>query len=287
MSTGTKKKPDSTSGGVKLIEKATARVDSVCDSAKGRVMRTVQDHYNKHGNSPWTGKPLVELEKTLKQVYAAWGEDVKDEFRESLPEVMRQFYDDAKRAMAMDGVYKAIVGKPDADQVKLYLESSFEQIAMRTDKMLFEHISILRRIAAQVFRDASLTGETRKKISQMLLEKALSIPGFEFIDKAGHKWRWETYFEMLVRTELMNAGRETYDKKCAEDGYDVMVLSYSGNSCPKCARYEGKMFSLSGATPGLPTKDDLIAAGVFHPNCTHSYSAVPLSRLPEELADRR
>ena len=27
-------------------------------------------------------------------------------------------------------------------------------------------------------------------------------------------------------------------------------------------------------TPGLPTKDDLIEAGVFHPNCTHSYAAV-------------
>jgi hypothetical protein len=268
-----------------LVSKATASIEEICDAAKGRVLKTIQEHYDRHKTSPWTGRQLVNLEKTLSKVYADWGKDIKEEFRESLPEVMQTFYDDAKKAMATDGRYKAIIGTPDKDLVKRFLESAFEQVAMRTDKMQHEHISILRRIAAAVFRDTSLTGDTRREVSKRMLEKALSISGFEFIDRSGKTWRWESYFEMLARTELMNAGRETYDKECAEDGYDVMVLSYSGNPCPKCKRYEGKMFSLSGATPGMPSKDDLIANGVFHPNCTHSYSAVPLSRLPKELAE--
>ena len=73
----------------------------------------------------------------------------------------------------------------------------------------------------------------------------------------------------------MNAARASYDDKMAEEGFDVMLLTVSGDCCEKCARYEGRLFSLSGATPGLPTKQDLIDDGVFHPNCTHSYSLMP------------
>lgn len=72
----------------------------------------------------------------------------------------------------------------------------------------------------------------------------------------------------------MNAGRAAYDEQCAEDGYDIVELSVSGNSCEECAKWEGQIFSLTGATEGIPTKQDLIDAGVFHPNCTHRYTVV-------------
>jgi hypothetical protein len=103
----------------------------------------------------------------------------------------------------------------------------------------------------------------------------MKIPGFEFIDVAGTKWNSKSYFEMLARTELMNAARECYDDKMAEEGFDVMRLTVSGDPCDKCAKFEDRLFSLTGATPGLPTKEDLKSAGVFHPNCTHSYVLIP------------
>ena len=80
---------------------------------------------------------------------------------------------------------------------------------------------------------------------------------------------------MLARTELMNGARDSYEQECAEQGYNIMLLSVSGHCCEACAKYEGQYFSIGPNKYGLPTKDDLEAAGVFHPNCTHSYSAVP------------
>ena len=73
----------------------------------------------------------------------------------------------------------------------------------------------------------------------------------------------------------MNGARDSYEQECAEQGYNIMLLSVSGHCCEACARFEGKYFSIGPNRYGLPTKDDLEAAGVFHPNCTHSYSAVP------------
>lgn len=268
------------------VKEAIRKIDIACEQAKARIIREIMEHYRRNRTSPWTGRPLVNLERSMKAIYAEWGKDIKGEFRESLPKLMREFRDDAAAAMRTAGVQSAIIGPPDPKRIQYHLDSSFQQVAMRTDKMRFDHIAHLRRVSAEVFRDASLTGATRQEVSKRLLEKALTVPGFEFIDRAGRKWKHKSYFEMLARTELMNASRASYDETCAEGGYDVMMLSISGNPCPKCEKYEGKLFSLSGATEGIPSKDDLIAAGVFHPNCTHSYSAVPSSRLPPELVKK-
>ena len=249
--------------------------DAVSDQAREQIFSLVLKHYQKHPNSPWSGKYLVELERSVKAFYAEMGEKYDECFRESLPEMMREFYDRAKEEIRTAGKYKAVLGEPDPHKIKYALESSYKQVAMRTDKMSFDHIRSLRQISADVFRQMSITGGTRREVSKALLDRAMEIPGFQFIDRAGTKWSAKSYFQMLARTELMNSSRACYDDKMADEGFDVMRLTTSGDPCDKCSKYEGRLFSLTGGTPGLPTKSDLEAAGVFHPNCTHTYSLIP------------
>lgn len=251
------------------------KFDSVSDSARSRVYDLVLKHFQRHPESPWSGKYLVELEKTIKAFYASVNQEYQEVFRDTLPDVMKQFYDRAVKEIKTAGVYKNLIGDSDPARVSHFLESSFKQVAMRTDKMSFDHIQALRQLSAEVFRETSVTGATRKEVSKRLLERALEIKGFQFTDKGGNKWPNKSYFQMLARTELMNAGRASYDDKMAGEGFDIMKLTTSGDSCDHCAKFEGKPFSLTGATPGIPTKQDLIDAGVFHPNCTHSYSLIP------------
>lgn len=257
--------------------------DDISQQARERIYALVLNHARKNPNSPWSGKYLVELEKSVKAFYKEMGMKYQGAFRDTLPDMMKSYYDAAAEEIKTAGVYKAIKGEPDPQRVKYFLESSFDQVAMKTDKMSFEHIKQLRGIAADVIREMSITGNTRREVSKAMLERALKIKGFEFTDKSGAKWSNRSYFNMLARTELMNAARASYDDKMASEGFDVMKLSTSGNSCDSCAKYEGKLFSLTGATAGIPSKADLEADGVFHPNCTHSYSLVPPSMLPDDL----
>lgn len=262
--------------------KQLEKFDAVSDSARVRVYDLVLKHFQRHPESPWSGKYLVELEKTIKAFYASVNQEYQEVFRDTLPDVMKQFYDRAVKEIKTAGVYKNLIGDSDPARVSYFLESSFKQVAMRTDKMSFDHIQELRQLSAEVFREMSVTGATRKEVSKRLLERALEIKGFQFTDKGGSKWSNKSYFQMLARTELMNAGRASYDDKMAGEGFDIMKLTTSGDSCYHCAKYEGKPFSLTGATPGIPTKQDLIDAGVFHPNCTHSYSLIPPSIAREK-----
>ncbi len=260
---------------VKTVLATEAEIAKICERAQEEIFAKVLAHYRKNPGNAWSGKYLVDLEKTVKALYRQLGVDIGAQFKQGLPQTMREFYDRAAAQLKTAGKRNAILGGPDTGRVNYFLNNSFEQIAMRTTRMSFDHIKQLRTISAEVLRTASITGATRQQVTKQLLDKAMQIPGFKFTDNGGRVWKEEAYFKMLARTELMNAGRTAYDEKCAAEGCDVMMLDYSGNCCDACAHYEGELFSLTGATPGLPTKADLEAAGVFHPNCTHSYSAVP------------
>lgn len=259
----------------KAVEEAVRRFDAISIRARQTIFDRVLRHYQKNPSSPWSGAPLKDLERTIRQFYADLGLQYRGVFRDTLPPVMQLFYDRAEEAMKKAGLRSAILGRPDTARIKYFLESSYERVAMKTENMLFQNIVDLRKLSSDVFNEISITGATRREVSKRLMNRALDIKGFQFIDAGGTKWPLKSYFETLARTELMNAGRSTYDDTCAGQGYDVMLLTVSGDPCAKCAPFEGRLFSLTGATPGLPTKDELIAAGVFHPNCTHSYSAVP------------
>lgn len=80
---------------------------------------------------------------------------------------------------------------------------------------------------------------------------------------------------MLGRTLLHNNARECYLAGCAKGGSDIVTISVSGDSCDACGRYENELLSITGATPGLPTLQEAMNDGLFHPNCTHRIIAVP------------
>lgn len=267
--------------GPKIVQETDKKVSAVCQKALSKVQEAVLHHYQAHPDSAWSGHYLVDLEKTITEIYKDMGVDIGGLFKIGLSKQMQDFYDKAAKDMIKMGKRNAILGKPDVGLVKQYLNSSYEEIAMRTTKMTFEHKRALRSMAGDVLKTSSLTGASMAEVTREFLARAQEIPGFKFTDAGGATWSNETYFRMLARTEMMNAGRASYDAKCAKEGVDLVELSVSGNCCDACAEYEGTVFSLTGATPGYPTKQDLIDAGVFHPNCTHSYFAVANWNLPD------
>ncbi len=267
--------------GLKTVLATEAEIDRICKAAAEQIQAKVLAHTQRHPGNAFSGHYLVDLEKSMKALYAMTGVKVAGQFKRNLPKVMREYYEKAAEDMKTRGTRNAILGKVDERRINDQLDSAFTQVAMRTDKMSFEHIRQLRKLSAEVLRTATLTGASRKEVTKQLLGKAQEIPGFKFVANNEVVWDTQAYFKMLARTELMQAGRRSYQDKCAEEGYDVVQLSYGGNSCEACERWEGKIFSLTGATPGLPTLADLEADGVFHPNCVHSYTALTDFELAE------
>lgn len=110
--------------------------------------------------------------------------------------------------------------------------------------------------------------QTRDKLQQSLRDGGITA----FVDRSGKKWNLKSYASMLSRTELMNVHNEAKRTEFMEHGEDLVIVSSHPGTCEKCAPWQGRVLSLSGKTSGYPTLDQAKEAGLFHPNCRHSYS---------------
>lgn len=130
---------------------------------------------------------------------------------------------------------------------------------------------------------------TRLQAAQHVLDKIAvnGITGFK--DKAGRNWSLTSYVEMAVRTGAGQAAIDGHLQSLALGGVDLVEVSDSPRECPTCRPWERQILSQSGQVGGIivpsvlggkPVRVNVKAsvaqaraAGLFHPNCTHSIKA--------------
>lgn len=111
--------------------------------------------------------------------------------------------------------------------------------------------------------------EVRQQIKGVLQEQGLSA----LVDKGGRTWDLDRYAEMLYRTKVVESRNRGLANRLAENEYDLVEVSSHGAD-DVCGSWEGKILSLTGATPGYDTVADAEADGLFHPNCRHAINAL-------------
>lgn len=115
-------------------------------------------------------------------------------------------------------------------------------------------------------------GDARNSIESRLVN-ALRDEGITaFTDRAGRRWRLETYARMALKTAVSEAQAQGTINTMLATGRDVVRVSshncthHPNDPLHPCRRFEGKTFSLTGTTP---TEAVLPSPPPWHPNCTH------------------
>lgn len=125
-----------------------------------------------------------------------------------------------------------------------------------------------------IIANGELTGESLRTV-KIAIKQQLTDSGLTAIrDRAGRKWSFDRYAEMLVRTKAVEARNAGLGDKMLQNGYDLVQVSNHNSSHPACAEWEGKILSLTGNTKGYPTLNDAQDAGLFHPNCQHAINVI-------------
>jgi hypothetical protein len=109
-------------------------------------------------------------------------------------------------------------------------------------------------------------GLSRNQIVNEFVNKAAFHNVVHFVDSRGRKWQPKHYSNMWARTRSREIEDEVMTIEMKENGLDVCRINDVSTTTPICLQYEGKYFSLTGATPELPILDILPP---FHPNCRH------------------
>lgn len=118
-----------------------------------------------------------------------------------------------------------------------------------------------------------------------------------FTDAAGRNWRLWTYGNMICRTTSRQA--ETLAALTKDPEHDLYMITSHGTTCPRCAPYEGRVYSRSGTDPDFPPladvfgkidpngPNDLINTWLnMHPNCLHSIISYNKNGKTKEELDK-
>ena len=147
----------------------------------------------------------------------------------------------------------------------------------------------IRQIAAERLRDGIRDKEgvysIRRDIKADMRKRLGEAADFAIRDRANRRWKLHHYVDVVVRTKLAEAHRESTRIEAMERGALYVVVSQHGDACEKCKPWESRILKLDPSAPGsYPTLDEAMGAGLFHPSCAHSIT--PL-RDPEFLTNRR
>lgn len=118
-----------------------------------------------------------------------------------------------------------------------------------------------------------LTGAlTRREAAQQVLDRLAATGVTGYTDRAGRAWSLASYVEASMRGTVAKAAINGHVERLVAAGQDLVIINDSPQECPTCRPWEGKVVSLTGATPGYPTLRQAQSDGLYHPGCTHSQS---------------
>lgn len=167
------------------------------------------------------------------------------------------------------------------------LESTHRQIMRST-------VDAYRQVIAEVSAPQVLTGTvSRRQATQAALDRFANRGITGFVDRAGRNWELQSYAEMATRTAVGRAQVAGTLDRIEGSGNDLVIVSDAPQECEACRPWEGRVLSISGATPkgtrvGGFTVAGTVAqaqsAGLHHPNCRHRLGAF-VPGLTERMTD--
>lgn len=150
-----------------------------------------------------------------------------------------------------------------------------------------------RDVVGTAVATVQLGTQTRLQAAQVAWDRLIGQGITGFVDRSGRNWELASYVEMATRTNVAQAATQAHLDQLHNAGIDLVVVSDAPQECPLCRPWEGKILTIAGP-PGAHTVQaehgihdgvmvnvhvagsvsEAIAAGLMHPNCRHSLSAV-------------
>lgn len=218
--------------------------------------------------------------------------------RDNLAEAYRTGYGAALTAAELAQLAPDIVDAAQAAGAVVNRTAAVESLAVSAIRDFGERSSNVARHVVDVYRAVILKasalsiagGLTRRQASQSAFQAFVDRGVTSFTDSAGRQWRLSSYVEMALRTVTQRAAVQGQTDRLQSLGLDLVIISNSPGECPRCRPWEGKVLSITGASVGKVKTKSLTtgrtvtvtvaaslpaarAAGLFHPNCTHTARA--------------
>lgn len=130
------------------------------------------------------------------------------------------------------------------------------------------YLDIINQTTAKVLSGISTPREALIETASKWAEKG--VPAL--IDKSGRQWSTEGYVNAVLRSMVNNVANDMQEARMDEYDCDLVEISSHMGARPKCAKYQGKIFSRSGKSKKFPSLNSTSIGepdGLFGINCGH------------------
>lgn len=280
---------------VMLTQKEIDNLSKLYLAARERLLDTIIN-YRGVGTKVYANTILKQLEKELESLqkvsntfvetavpveYTAALNEIYDYFQSNQllmkpPAAFAQLHNDAVYTVAREMQYQIQEGIAQAGrQVLRYVESSRDEV--------------LRAAGLAATGEKIASGSTVKQMRQNLIGK-LQNQGFMTVQYGSgpnaYQVSLDTYASMVARSTTREAGNLARENQLTANGYDLMKMSSHYPTCPLCAQFQGRVYSISGKDKRFPPLSRAFQSGYknIHPNCRHSvHPYIEGLQAPEEV----
>lgn len=169
-------------------------------------------------------------------------------------------------------------------EVRQVLSNSFSSIQNSVNLIVRNYKNAnISEITGQLAEDigkGQILGKSRKKISEEVYFNLTNkgITGLTYTTESGQlrNLSLKAYVDSLTRSTLVNSRASAVVSRALENGHDLLKISSHSNPSPMCAKWQGRIVSISGKTPGYGTLSEALfngdykRGGVLHRFCRHS-----------------
>lgn len=166
---------------------------------------------------------------------------------------------------------------PEDSNAILNILSAYESQAidifnLTNSTMLEQSEQVYRNIISQTVADVNAGLKTPQVALRDTIRRWAHNGVPALVDKAGREWGAEGYVRMVIRSTTNNVTNEMQDQRFDEWGQDLIEVSAHIGARPKCAPYQGRIFSRSGESNRFPAINSTSIGeldGLFGINCHH------------------
>lgn len=154
--------------------------------------------------------------------------------------------------------------------VQAIMDESFFRILEATDNMSQDAKRRIEEVTRSATERMLTEGVSRRQATKEAVARMTEQGITGIVARNGARIPVEKYIAGVVHYNLRKAHVTGAENTIVQNGLDLVYVNFVGITCEYCAKYQGRVYSISGADPRFPK---LEFRPPYHAHCVHSISA--------------
>ncbi|GGH17256.1 phage minor capsid protein [Paenibacillus segetis] len=233
-------------------------------------------------------KRKVKLLKQIDDILASLTDGSAQSMSKLLAEAYKEGVGEVATSMTAQGIPKEHINTVlesiiHQRAVQAIMDDSFFRILEATDNMSLDAKRRVEEVVRAATERMLTEGVNRRQASKDAIAKATEKGITGIIAKNGAEIPVDKYMNGVVQYNLRKAHVTGAENTITKNGLDLVYVNFVGITCEFCAKYQGRIYSISGNDKRFPKLD---IRPPYHSHCVHSISAWIEEYTPVDEVER-